>query len=40
MFPAQTPGGVDLAALLVRRLAELPGDKLLFTSPGASGRGG
>lgn len=33
MFPARTPGGVDLAEFLERRLAELPEDGLLFPSP-------
>jgi len=33
MFPASTPMGVDLAALVSRRVAELPPDGLLFPSP-------
>jgi Phage integrase family len=33
LFPARTPAGVDLAALVERRLGELPGDGLLFPSP-------
>jgi integrase len=33
MFPARTPGGVDLAGLVARRLAELPPDGVLFPSP-------
>ncbi|MGH9156459.1 MAG: tyrosine-type recombinase/integrase [Acidimicrobiales bacterium] len=33
MFPARTPDGVDLAALVGRRLGELPADGLLFPSP-------
>ena len=33
MFPALTPAGVDLAALVDRRLAELPGDGLVFPAP-------
>lgn len=33
MFPANTPAGVDLAALVERRLAELPADGLVFPSP-------
>ena len=33
MFPARTPDGVDLAALVERRLAELPADGLLFPTP-------
>jgi hypothetical protein len=34
MFPAATPGGVDLAALVERRLAEVGPDGLMFPSPG------
>ncbi len=34
MFPARTPGGVDLAAMVARRLAEISPDGLLFPSPG------
>ncbi len=33
MFPSKTPSGVDLAALVERRLGELPADGLLFPSP-------
>lgn len=33
MYPASTPGGVDLAGLVERRLAELPSDGLLFPAP-------
>ena len=33
MFPAKTPTGVDLAAMVGRRLGELPADGLLFPSP-------
>jgi integrase len=33
MFPSKTPSGVDLAALVERRLGELPTDGLLFPSP-------
>jgi integrase len=33
MFPARTPAGVDLAAMVERRLGELPADGLLFPSP-------
>jgi integrase len=33
MYPSNTPGGVDLATLVERRLAELPPDGLLFPAP-------
>ncbi len=33
MFPNRTPAGVDLGALVDRRLAELPADGLLFPAP-------
>src|SRR5438270_516888 len=33
MYPACTPGGVDLAAMVQRRLDELDGDELLFPAP-------
>lgn len=33
MFPAETPAGVDLAAMVERRLAELEPGALLFPSP-------
>jgi integrase len=33
MSPARTPDGVDLAAMVERRLHELPVDGLLFPSP-------
>ena len=33
MFPARTPDGVDLAALVARRLTEVPADGVLFPSP-------
>jgi integrase len=33
MYPATTPAGVDLAALVDRRLAELGGDGLVFPAP-------
>ena len=33
MFPATTPAGIDLAALIERRLGELPDDGLLFPAP-------
>lgn len=33
MYPAHTPGGVDLAVLVARRLAELGPEDLLFPSP-------
>ncbi|MGH9152551.1 MAG: tyrosine-type recombinase/integrase [Acidimicrobiales bacterium] len=33
MFPALTPAGVDLAALVERRLAEVPDDGLVFPAP-------
>ncbi|MGH9153134.1 MAG: tyrosine-type recombinase/integrase [Acidimicrobiales bacterium] len=33
MFPALTPVGVDLAALVDRRLAELPDDGVVFPAP-------
>ena len=33
MYPAHTPGGVDLAAMVSRRLCELGADGLLFPSP-------
>jgi integrase len=33
MYPARTPGGAELAALLARRLAELGPDGLVFPSP-------
>jgi hypothetical protein len=33
MFPALTPAGVDLTALVERRLAELPDDALVFPAP-------
>lgn len=33
MYPACTPGGADLAALVERRLAELPSDGLFFPAP-------
>jgi integrase len=33
MFPAGTPAGVDLAAMVERRLGELPADGLVFPSP-------
>ena len=33
MYPARTPGGVDLGALVQRRLAELPDDGILFPAP-------
>lgn len=33
MYPASTPGGVDLAAMVERRLGELPPDGLLFPAP-------
>jgi integrase len=34
MFPATTPGGVDLLAMVERRLKEVGPDGLLFPSPG------
>ncbi len=33
MYPARTPGGVDLAELVERRLGELGADDILFPSP-------
>jgi integrase len=33
MFPARTPAGIDLAAMVARRVAELPPNGLLFPSP-------
>jgi integrase len=33
MYPARTPGDVDLAALVERRLAELPADGIMFPAP-------
>ncbi len=33
MYPARTPGGVDLAALVGRRLAEVGPDGVVFPSP-------
>ena len=33
MYPAQTPGGIDLAALVERRLADLPPDGIVFPAP-------
>jgi integrase len=33
MFPARTPTGVELAAMVTRRLAEIAPDGLLFPSP-------
>ena len=33
MYPARTPGGVDLAAMVERRLAEIDPEDLLFTAP-------
>lgn len=33
MYPARTPGGVDLTALVGRRLAELGPDGVVFSSP-------
>ena len=36
MYPARTPEGTELAALLARRLAELPPDGLVFPSPRGS----
>ena len=33
MYPARTPAGVDLAALVRRRLAELGPDAVVFPSP-------
>src|SRR5207245_7514876 len=33
MYPAATPGGVDLAALVGKRLAELDHDDLVFPAP-------
>lgn len=33
MYPARTPGGADLAALVTRRLAEVGPGELLFPSP-------
>lgn len=33
MFPAETPGGVDLAAMVERRLGELASDALVFPAP-------
>ena len=33
MYPARTPGGVDLVAMVERRLAEIEPDGRLFTAP-------
>jgi integrase len=33
MFPSRTPGGVDLAALVERRLSEIGADGLVFPAP-------
>jgi integrase len=33
MYPATTPAGVDLAAMVARRLADIPPDGLLFPAP-------
>jgi hypothetical protein len=33
MFPSRTPGGVDLAALVERRLGEIESDGVVFPAP-------
>ncbi len=40
MYPAHTPEGLDLAALVERRLGELGPEPLVFPRPGDTGPGG